>query len=735
MKFPALLLVIGLIFGINSGQAQLNHDYLHESYDQLHDSPMQQKVSAIAPMPAGVVYIQRPGEGENEIRAHFKKMKELGFNSLKQIMTVPGWTIEQVQLIALEEGLVPWWYGEGGWEPITNELLAQLDIDPDLSMAEIRQHPAMIDYQRNVLKNRVERAIDYIEAYPESGGQAPRSSRSAFDPTIGGRGLDLSEKGKQLFVDWVKQRYETIDSVNHVYNQDHANLAVQEGGAFTDWEDFTQRWELYNHREYRIRRDILRFKADHALENIQQYVTDFHAFDPHAPFRAGGELGLFRPQTWFGVDFEGIADVMTEGGSFYPSMHYSWHFDQVSDEITRPVYMQSATMVDYFKGGWAGCWECTGGPQQFDGEKLGDPFKGFHVDEGTLTQFFLSQIAAGFKGFGIWAWSPRTAGKEAGEYSLLDRHNHVTPRAKAVGAIGKAMQKYRDELWAAHKEPLVGILTSWDSEAIWTAMSIRGREDFRFRQMKARVGISRACINANIPFEYVTLDDIRAGLAPRYPIIYIPAIIAMNRDIMPLLEDYVDQGGRLVLDMPSAWYDEYSELMSTDSTTVFEQIFGATIADYQYAGTNRPYHLNEMAVNGSTGRLLPTHAQVITHFDNGMPAVTEADYGSGSAVILAYEAAHLCFEPGNTQVEATLLAYTLGDLKPFFECEGAIVYRLAAPQADHYFLINEGPATRALMRFEGKKYESGVDAVTGEAISPSNSIDLPAYSGRWIRLE
>jgi hypothetical protein len=60
-------------------------------------------------------------------------------------------------------------------------------------------------------------------------------------------------------------------------------------------------------------------------------------------------LGLFLPSAWCGVDLEGIADCMTDAGLFYPSMHFSWHFDQVDHEIARPLYLQASLMNDLFK--------------------------------------------------------------------------------------------------------------------------------------------------------------------------------------------------------------------------------------------------------------------------------------------------------------------------------------------------------------------------------------------------
>lgn len=731
---PTKSLLFSLLFFLSSFLlvlAQADHDFRHDLYDQRHDSPQQQKFRKIAPVPAGVVYIQRPGEGEAEIRAHFRQMKTLGFTNLKQIMALPDWTDEQIQLIALEEGIIPWWYGEGGWEPITDALIKQLGLPKKLSMKEVRRHPKMIAHQNEVLKRCIERVIARRK---ETGQQALTGSSTAYDPTVGPRGLELSDKGKELFVDWAQQTYGSIDTLNHAYNQHHHGLQA-EGGAFTSWEDFAQRWEQYNHREYRIRRDILRFKADHGLEELQKKVDEFQGLYVDAPYRAGGELGLFRPHAYFGVDFPGIADVMRESGSFYPSIHFTWHFDQVQNELGPTLYMQASYINDMFKGGWSGGWETSGGPQQFGGERLGRSDKGFTVDAGTMQQFTLSMLAAGFKGWGLWSWSIRTAGAEVGEYALLDHQNQVTDRAVAVGKIAQGMQRYREELWAAHKEPLVGVFFDWDNEAMWTAMSFKGQDSLRYRPMQARVGVSRALINGDIPFEYLNPDDLRAGLAPRYPVIYLPGVVALNKDLIPIFTEYVKQGGRLVLDMPGAWMDTYSALLPRGEGSPFAALFGVVLREYQYSGPNRSWFLNDEKLAGSIGSLRFTGAEALATFGNGQPAITEHQLGQGSAVILGYEAARSCFKPGNAAMEDLLRKYALGTLKLTFQSEEAIVYRLASPEVDHYFLLNEGEEKAVDLTFNGYQYQRASDAVSGDSVPLGEPIALPAYGARWLRYE
>ena len=81
-------------------------------------------------------------------------------------------------------------------------------------------------------------------------------------------------------------------------------------------------------REYRRLRDIMRYKADLYLEHLRSRATAAREASPEAPSRAGGEMALFLPFAARSTDMEGIADVMAEFGSFYPSIHLAWHFEE-----------------------------------------------------------------------------------------------------------------------------------------------------------------------------------------------------------------------------------------------------------------------------------------------------------------------------------------------------------------------------------------------------------------------
>jgi beta-galactosidase len=707
-------------------------EFLSDLYDSFHLTTMQQKLRRIAPMPVGVVFIQHPDMSEDDIRGHFRLMKQLGFTCLKGAYPAADRTERELMRLALEEGIIPWWYDQGGWEEITDELLMKLGITLDTPIQDIRRDERFLSYQNGILRDRIDGiSPGETSVRPEASDEAAEDIPFSFD-------MELHDNAVPHFVSWLRKTYGTIEDLHEAWNLRHMGFTSWLQKWLT-WEDLEQSVKEFPPREYRHLRDIVRFKADVYVQRLRARVARALGEDRNAPTRAGGEMGLFLPFAARATDMEGIAEAMAHGGSFYPSIHLSWHFEEVDFEIARPVYMQASLVQDWFKGGWSAAWESTGGPQQLSGGRghLHPPaaakVAGFTVDEGVTTQLMLSYLAAGFKGFGFWCWNSRSAGWEAGEYAMLDRQNQPTPRAIQAGRIGQAAQRYRDELWKAHKEPMVGLLVDFDNDAMWAAISASGRDRFKHFPMQARVGAARSLIDHNVPWEHVTASDLRNGLTRRYKTIYLPGVIALGTDLLTILAQYVEAGGRVVIDAPSCWYNEFGRLLPTGPGTTFEKTFGCSIRDFQYS-SNVPRSLDGRLVEGFVLDLALTHAGTVAKFDNGQPAITEAKVGAGTAVVMGLEASLMCFRPGNAAAEDLLVGQLLGARLPGYSCAGAIVYRLAAPQADHYFLINDGPATAVRLETPGYAYSAAIDAITQEPAGLGAAIDLPPYGGRWVRL-
>ncbi len=718
--------------------------YLKERYLSVNDSPMQQKLRTLKPFPVGVVYWQQRGAGLDSIRRDLQLIRSLGYTSLKQIQLQdpgnPEGFRESVYHMAIDEGIIPWYYGKGGWEQITASLLEKLGIEsnPQKNARGLQQDPRIRIYQDSILHRRVEN-MRYKPPRPLGMGEPGRNS--PYLPA----GL------VPLFAQWLQDRYGTLEVLSSAWNegitgslelQDFLDAAKEMEMQHTD--EFGFRWGRRSW-DFRRVRDAMKFQSELVTDNYLRIMELFSEWDPEEPERTGGHQ-LFENQPINGWDLEAQARAASVGGSFYSSIHLTHHFFLVSGEYLRPVYMQARMVADMFKGGWAATWESTGGPTQWSGMHPRT------VDAGVMTQLALSYVAAGLRGIGVWTWNSRDAGWEAGEYALTDLQGRPTGRALALGHLSKVIQEQRFELWDAMDEPLVGILYSWENEAMLARLSMGSYplstpvyetdRDRRFRQFhsEARIGISRALMNSNIPFEYVTERDLEEGLALRYPVIILPCVVTLGEGTLERLAGYVEKGGRLVTDFPICMLDAYGRLNKFPIGGTFEKLFGFRVRDY-YHTDNAPKSLLDEEVQTRFGKLELTNARVVGTYSDGSPAVIESEYGRGETLVFNFEAGRMLFKPGRQELERLVTFHTLGSYRPPFETEGpegVLVYRRAAPEADHYFLINEGEKASVILSSGVISYIGGTDLLNGTRLDNGRGgirVTVPSHSGTWIRLE
>lgn len=117
-------------------------------------------------------------------------------------------------------------------------------------------------------------------------------------------------------------------------------LLVFGGKFFIFWADFNECWEQILNKEYCYLCDIFCFKVDMCLKWMQENKIDcYNVFDFVLFYWAGGEMGMFLFFFWWGVDMEGIVELMIFNGFFYFFIYLAWYFDEVQYEIICFVYM------------------------------------------------------------------------------------------------------------------------------------------------------------------------------------------------------------------------------------------------------------------------------------------------------------------------------------------------------------------------------------------------------------
>ncbi len=719
--------------------------YKTNLYWSLNNSQMQGKIRSIKPFPVGVVYYQQRGDNMDSVKKEFKVLKDLGFTSLKQVVlsapdNAPDFE-KQVFYAALDAGITPWYYGAGGWDRISQRLVDSLGIKLAVNtknLPVIESDERMLKYQDALLRSRIERM--HMKPIPGKGKGEP-GRNNAFMP----------ERLIPEFAKWLEKQYLTIDALKVAWNCgfcgkcEFSNFSeaakLLEGQGFDEFGKGTGKVD----HDFRRYRDAMRFQADLIVENYQGMMKMFNDWDSLEPERTGGHQ-LFENQAMNTWDLEGQAKSARIGGSFYSSIHLAHHFFLIDGEMVRPAYFQARTIADMFKGGWAATWESTGGPTQWSG------YDQYTVDEGRMTQLMLSYLAAGLKGVGLWMWNSRGEGWEVGEYALADNQGKPSPRAITVGNISKKIQEQRFELWDALDEPTVGILYSWENEAMLGRLSMGSYPlntavfttmwDKQFRQYhsQAKIGISRTLVDNNVPFEYVTERDLTAGLIDRYPIIYLPFVVALDEAAIDTLMSFVERGGRLVADCPVLMIDTYGRLNKQRVGSKFEKLFGFQAADY-YNTFNATKIIDNIPITGQFADVKITHGTITAKFHDGSPAIISSNYGKGTTTVFNFEASRNVFKQGNMKMEKLINYYTLGSVRPQYSVKQdghSFVLRRSAPNADHYFIINPCANGKVIVSSSVLNYTKAQDVLNTKDLSISGNsftVSVPARSGVWVRVE
>jgi beta-galactosidase len=716
-----------------SGISDHDREIAHAAYRALNDSPMQRKLRAEKRWYIGAVY-WRPGDYDlDDMRSELRRMKALGFNIVRFHTHNP----EQVgpgvynfsrtddwMNLAAEVGL-PVISGPRG--RVSDETLAKHGLSREDYELSHYDDPRVIAAIEETIAPVIERYREHPALYMWGVGG---------EPNAGAR--ELSDYDKAKFGEWLRDKYGSIDALDRawaLYPEQGKPIVPSFEEAWRYFETGGERSFYGTHKDYGATRDLMRYQTDKELDRARAMVQLIRKYDSEHPI-LNGTHQLFLNQAAMRWDFGGWARA---GDHFETSIHLSWHFELSKGEVDRSVFYQARATRDYFKDGWTSAFETTGGPVQYSGGF------GNAMTAGLMRRLTLSYLAAGNVNIAFWTWNARPGGWEAGEYGMTSLSGALTPWALEAGKVAQGMAQYHEELWEAENETRVGILQSWDTEVVCALEPQRfdlqdGLSDFssgtKTQPRRAHLGIARALTNGHVPFEIVTSEEIMEGIAAVYPVIYVPHARAMSVELLQELKAYVEKGGLLIADVQVAFEDPWGKLHPAGPGGPQEQLFGAyvdTIHDTRTGGVS----LNATPIEGFYGDLIPTKAKVLARFDNGRAAITEVQRGRGKAILIGFDAARMCWLPGQSEVERLLNQLVWDDQRPSWTCDAPLAFRRTMASADHYFLLNDGPDRDVLLRVYDHAYASGelvLDAKT-IAVDGTISIHLPGESAVWARFE
>ncbi len=712
-----------------------------QAYKQLNDSPMQQKLRQERAFYCAAVYWQPGDYDRGHIVNELKRMKETGFTAVRFHTATPEWNEEKQEIdftraddwlsMAAEVGIDVIYHG--AIRKIPAGFLKKQGVDPNAYQRSDLSEPEMLAALRAWAKPVMEHLdqYDFIIAQELEGEPGPiRASVEHPDE-------------QKKFAAWLEQQYGNLEAINQAW----ALYPEKERPLLASFEDVWRELEGFKASEvisgvhrakmnYAAGRDALRYLTEKTLRRLRVIYKVFREY------RGGGiaQVGMHQfflnqaSMCWDFGEWARLADC------HFCSLHLPWHFELVEGKVDRPVAMQAKLTRDYFKHGMTSCFETIGGAVQYSGGY------GSGMTEGLMRRHILSYLGTGNLAMAFWTWNHRPGGWESGEYGLTSLSGEITPWAKEIGKVSRLAQQYIDELWEAEHQPAIALMDVWDTDAILNFEPQRhellesGPKLARgtiFQAQRARIGAARALLNHHVPFEYATTHELKEGISCVYPTIYFPHARAVNPELLPLLKEHVEQGGRLVVDVQFAFQDHHGKVQPRGKGSALEQLFGGYV-DVIHDARTTPVQVDGIEVEGFFGDVVATDAKPISWFSDGRIAATEHRLGRGSAVIIGFDPARQAHKKDHAPEMKQWLTRLLMQGRPMpWRANSPLAFRRTTEKADHYFLLNEGPARTVWIQADDASYSSGVELMSGEPLAVDRTIvvRVPEASGVWVRLE
>ena len=346
---------------------------------------------------------------------------------------------------------------------------------------------------------------------------------------------------------------------------------------------------------------------------------------------------------------------------------------------------------------------------------------------GQMTLWTMQSAAHGADYVSYFRWRTCTMGTEIYWHGILDYSGRENRRLREVREIHRKFQAI-SEAAGSRYEARTAVLKDYDN--IWDAqLDIWHGDVDRLSQQS----LFLAAQKSHTPMDYVYLrEDTTAEDLKKYQVIFYPHPVIVNQQRAAILEEYVKDGGCLVLGCRSGYKDMTGKCVMDRLPGLFAKMSGTDIPEYTRVNPDdEPVYIDwdgirlEAAVFNDQLEPLTADAQVLGRYENcyyaGAPGLICNALGEGKVYY---------FGAAFTEETARVFLEKLGAASPYAdvlelprECE------LAVREKDgrkYYFVLNY---KKTPVKIQVK--EALVDLYTGETVS--GQVELEAFGTKVYR--
>lgn len=513
-----------------------------------------------------------------------------------------------------------------------------------------------------------------------------------------------SESDTLAFREFLKKKYGTLDELNEAWGTVFWNQ------TYTDWEEiYVPRTTCSNSTNPHEVLDYLRFISDSCCRFAKMQSDILRKYIKPGDFITTN--GLFGNLDNHRMTEESL-DFLTYDS--YPNFAYCLDSYREADPIKDRKWSRNLVETRAVSPRF-GIMEQQSGANGWN-TRMEAPTP----EPGQLTLWTMQSIAHGADYVSYFRWRTATMGTEIYWHGILDYSGRDNRRLAEVHSVHEKLQKIQKAAGAKY-EAKVGILKDYDNIFDSQLDVWHGRVD-----KASQKALFEACQLTHTPFDYCYLDHVKdAEELAEYQVLFYPHAAIVTEEKKELLENYVKNGGTLVVGCRSGYKDSRGQCVIEKLPGMLKEVTGTDIPEYTFIS---PAEGGKVTVDWEgtsieaavfSDLLAPEEgAEVVASYTSnyyaGTPAMIRHSYGKGQTYY---------FGGAFTEKTAEVFLEKLGVLDPYREIvEAPAGCEIAVREKDgtkYLFVLNYGkePAKVVLKQqaedlFAGCKAQ-GVQTVEG----------------------
>lgn len=421
--------------------------------------------------------------------------------------------------------------------------------------------------------------------------------------------FDYSEDAAVGFREWLKRQYRTLDNLNRAWNGMFWSQMV------TDWSQIIPPRECYAGINPTTLLDFKRFSSDALLDYYKAEAAVLRRITPDIP--ATTNLMVLENQV-------NPVDCFKWGEhlDFVSNDHYYLPDNRHLDEMAMSAAIVSGTAR---KKPWFLMENSTSSVNWRPVNLRKQP--------GEIIRDALVHVAMGADAVCFFQWRQSQAGAEKFHSSMVPHAGENSRIFREICGLGKALEALSCVAGSQVRQSKIAMIYDYDS---WWAYE-NGLLTRMFDYRSEFFHWYRAALDAGVAADIVGIKDSWEN----YETVMFPVTLLVDRDTGKRAEEYVKNGGKLIVTYGSGISDSCDHVYLGGYPGAFRDVLGIRAEEFVAIDEGNPITLS----NGWSGNLwvdditeITEDCSVIAYVDGGddslagQPVVTKRGYGKGTAL-------------------------------------------------------------------------------------------------------